>query len=96
MIEILPDLFFALEALVERDVALELHVRDLERDGLARRAVEGLPKIDAIPLRASSSCRSYWSRRSPALMLTHLGGSVMYHPWAPNEKTRGPPERPAR
>ena len=35
VIEALPDLLLALEALEEDHVALELEVRDLERDGLA-------------------------------------------------------------
>ena len=58
MIELLPHLLLALEALEEDDVALQLRVRDLERD----RAPPSLSialKIDAIPLRAKSSPSSY-------------------------------------
>jgi hypothetical protein len=43
VIELLPDLLLAVEPLVEDDVALELRVRDLERDG---RAAEGVPCLE--------------------------------------------------
>src|SRR5208337_4965692 len=35
MVEAAPDFFLALKAAVEDDVALELHVRNFDRDGLA-------------------------------------------------------------
>ena len=64
MIELLANLSFPLESVVEDDIALRFGMRDFDGN-LSSGRVSVARKIDAIPLHATSSSRRYSSSWSP-------------------------------